>query len=87
MKRKVAYVYSPDIENYNYGPDHPMKPKKVAMTNDIVEHSDLLHHMNIYVGLLETPAGLGHRTKAVPFREVRRLHQRLLQGEGVFDDV
>ena len=49
MKRKVAYVYSPDIENYNYGPDHPMKPKKVAMTNDIVEHSNLLHHMNIYV--------------------------------------
>ena len=49
MKRKVAYVYSPEIENYNYGPDHPMKPKKVAMTNDIVEHFDLLQHMSLYV--------------------------------------
>ncbi len=49
MSRKVAYIYTPEIETYNYGPDHPMKPKKIAMTHDIVEKSDLLFHMDIYV--------------------------------------
>lgn len=49
MPKKVAYIYSPDIETYCFGPDHPMKPKKVAMTNDIVKHSDLIQHMDIYV--------------------------------------
>ncbi len=49
MNRKIAYIYDPQIEAYNYGPDHPMKPKKVAMTHDIVEHSGLLQHMDIYV--------------------------------------
>lgn len=48
MKRKVAYIYEPEIEAYNFGPDHPMKPKKVAMTHDIVEKSDLLHFMDLY---------------------------------------
>lgn len=42
MKNKVAYIFNPDIETYNFGPDHPMKPKKVAMTHDIVEKTDLL---------------------------------------------
>lgn len=42
MKNKIAYVYNPDIETYCFGPDHPMKPKKVAMTFDIVEKSNLL---------------------------------------------
>lgn len=49
MPRKVAYIYSPDIETYCFGPDHPMKPKKVAMTYDIVEKSHLLEHMDLYV--------------------------------------
>ena len=49
MKRKPAYIYSQDIESYNFGSDHPMKPKKVAMTHDIVEKSCLLEEMDIYV--------------------------------------
>ena len=70
MKRKVAYVYDPNIENYNYGPDHPMKPKKVAMTNDIVEHSELLQHMNIYVSSLEASAGERRRAEELPLGQV-----------------
>jgi histone deacetylase 1/2 len=50
MSRKVAYVYSPDIEGFSYGPDHPMKPKKIAMAHDIIEKSHLLEHMDLYVG-------------------------------------
>ena len=52
IKRKVAYVYDPDIESYNFGPNHPMKPKKVAMTHDIIEKSYLLENMSIYVLLI-----------------------------------
>lgn len=53
MSRKVAYIYSPEIEGYSYGPDHPMKPKKISMTHDIVEKSCLIEHMDLYVLLLE----------------------------------
>ena len=48
MTRKVAYIYHSDIETFHYGPDHPMKPKKVAMTHDIVEKSHLLSKMDLY---------------------------------------
>lgn len=49
MNRKVAYIYSPEIETFNYGPDHPMKPKKVAMTHDIVQNYHLLEKMALFV--------------------------------------
>lgn len=49
MQRKVGYIYSPEIEQVNFGHDHPMKPKKVAMTHDIIEKYNLLEHMKIYV--------------------------------------
>ena len=42
MNRKVGYIYTPEIETFNYGPDHPMKPKKIAMAHDIIKHSSLL---------------------------------------------
>lgn len=48
MNRTVAYLYDPAIETYNFGPDHPMKPKKVSMAHDIIFHMDLLPHMTIY---------------------------------------
>ncbi len=48
MVRKPAYVYSDEIETYNFGPDHPMKPKKVAMAHDIVNKTHLIEHMDLY---------------------------------------
>lgn len=48
MSNKVAYLYDPSIETFNFGPDHPMKPKKVAMTHDILSHTHLLQHMTLY---------------------------------------
>jgi len=48
-RKRVAYVYHDDIKNYNYGQDHPMKPKKVAMTNDLIHKYDLYHDMKVYV--------------------------------------
>lgn len=43
-------MYSPEIETFSYGPDHPMKPKKVAMTHDIVSGLGFLERMDLYVG-------------------------------------
>lgn len=48
MTRKVAYLYDSTIETYNFGPDHPMKPKKVSMAHDIISHSDLVSFMTLY---------------------------------------
>ena len=49
MNKKVAYIYNPEIESYCYGPDHPMKPKKIAMTHDIINKSGMLSLMDLYV--------------------------------------
>ncbi len=48
MNRKVAYIYNSEIDSFNYGPEHPMKPKKVALTHDIIEKSNLLDQMTLY---------------------------------------
>jgi len=48
MVRKPAYVYSDEVESYNFGPNHPMKPKKVAMTHDIIAHTSLIEHLDHY---------------------------------------
>lgn len=48
MERRAAYVYSSEIEKFNYGPDHPMKPKKIAMTHDILQQSEVLGHFDLY---------------------------------------
>lgn len=48
MERRAAYVYSPEIEKFNYGPDHPMKPKKISMTHDILQQTGCLHHFDLY---------------------------------------
>ena len=52
MNRKTAYIYSSEIEKYNYGPDHPMKPKKISMAHDILQQSDVLHNFDLYESYL-----------------------------------
>ena len=38
-----------EIKNYNYGPEHPMKPKRVAMTHDLITKYNMYHEMKVYV--------------------------------------
>lgn len=56
-KNRVAYIYHgtskidvlDDIKNYSYGQDHPMRPKRVAMTHDMIDKYDMYHDLKVYV--------------------------------------
>jgi len=62
-KRKVAYFYDgtklpfdplnfislDSVGNYHYGHDHPMKPKRIAMTHSLINHFKLYSHLHVYV--------------------------------------
>lgn len=39
------------MKNYNYGSEHPMKPKRAAMTHDLIVNYDMYHQMKVYVRL------------------------------------
>lgn len=49
MNRKVGYVYEPSLVDIHYGIDHPMKPMKVVLTNDLIEGYYLDEKMSCYV--------------------------------------
>lgn len=59
MRRRVAYIYAPEIEAYSYGPGHPMRPKKVALAHDIIAQSGLLEQMDLYCPPPALPSQLG----------------------------
>lgn len=40
---------SDDYTGYYYGPDHPMKPQRMAMTHQLVLGYGLHQHMDVYV--------------------------------------
>ncbi len=47
-KKKVAYFYDPNVGNYYYAPNHPMKPHRLALTHNLVLHYGLHKHMEVY---------------------------------------
>jgi acetoin utilization deacetylase AcuC-like enzyme len=47
-KRKVAYFYDESIANFYYGHDHPMKPKRIAMTHSLINHYKLYSLLHVY---------------------------------------
>ncbi|XP_060554018.1 histone deacetylase 3-like [Ruditapes philippinarum] len=44
----VAYSYDPDVGNFHYGPGHPMKPQRIALTHCLVMHYNLHKKMQVY---------------------------------------
>ncbi|XP_029648267.1 histone deacetylase 3 [Octopus bimaculoides] len=44
----VAYFYDPDVGNFHYGPSHPMKPHRIALTHCLVLHYGLYKKMKVY---------------------------------------
>eukprot|EP00794_Sanderia_malayensis_P008070 gene8070-8934_t len=46
--RRVAYFYDPDVGNFHYGPGHPMKPHRLALTHDLVINYGLYKKMEVY---------------------------------------
>jgi histone deacetylase 1/2 len=70
--KRVAYVYHrkissypipnlpvAEIKNYNYGPEHPMKPKRVAMTHDLITKYNMYHEMKVYVTFIFPTTNIG----------------------------
>ncbi|KAI2805529.1 hypothetical protein RDWZM_008776 [Blomia tropicalis] len=47
-KKRVTYFYDPEIGNFHYGPNHPMKPQRIAVTNCLVLNYNLHKYMNVY---------------------------------------
>ena len=47
-KPRVSYFYDPDVGNYHYGPNHPMKPHRLALTHNLVLNYGLYKKMEIY---------------------------------------
>jgi histone deacetylase 1/2 len=38
FNKKVTYYYDEDFGTYTYSTQHPMKPLRVAITDDLVKH-------------------------------------------------
>ncbi|XP_049851640.1 histone deacetylase B-like [Schistocerca gregaria] len=47
-KRHVCYYYSHDVANFHYGPNHPMKPHRLALTHSLILNYGLLPKMDVY---------------------------------------
>lgn len=47
-KRHVTYYYNPEVGNFHYGPKHPMKPHRLALTHSLVMEYGLLDKMDVF---------------------------------------
>lgn len=45
---RVVYFFDPDVGNFHYGPGHPMKPQRMAVTNCLVLNYGLQSKMSVY---------------------------------------
>jgi histone deacetylase 1/2 len=48
LGRNVAYFYNEDIGKFYYYKDHPMKPRRIAMTHSLLESFDVYRKMDVY---------------------------------------
>lgn len=46
--QKVIYFWDSEVGKFHYGPGHPMKPQRLAMTHSLVFNYDLHKKMDIY---------------------------------------
>ncbi|KAJ6234542.1 histone deacetylase rpd3 [Anaeramoeba flamelloides] len=47
-KKRISYFYDSDIGNFNYGGDHPMKPRRIRLTDDLITGYGLHKKMKVY---------------------------------------
>lgn len=47
-KRRIAYMYDPDVGNFHYGPGHPMKPHRIAVTHNLVMSYGMYKRMTVH---------------------------------------
>lgn len=48
LNHKVSYFYDPNVGNYHYGKNHPMKPHRIQITNSLVFDYGLHKKMAVY---------------------------------------
>lgn len=48
LNHKVSYFYLPEVGNYHYGKNHPMKPQRIQITNSLVFDYNLHKKMAVY---------------------------------------
>lgn len=46
--KKVSYFYDMDVAQFHYGPGHPMKPHRLALTHSLVLHYGLHNKMQMF---------------------------------------
>lgn len=46
-QRTIAYFHDLEVGNFHYGPSHPMKPHRLALTHALVSSYDLLKKMKV----------------------------------------
>ncbi|MHA1260935.1 MAG: hypothetical protein ACTSSA_02405 [Candidatus Freyarchaeota archaeon] len=49
MTGKLAIVYSDEYQKYYFGPDHPLRPKRLDLTVSLMESVGVLSHPNVIV--------------------------------------
>ncbi|KAJ6229254.1 histone deacetylase rpd3 [Anaeramoeba flamelloides] len=47
-KKRVSYFYDSDIGSFNYGGDHPMKPRRIKLAHDLITGYGLHKKMKVY---------------------------------------
>ena len=47
-KPKVTYFWDPEVGNFHYGNNHPMKPHRIAVTHSLVMNYGLQSKMNVF---------------------------------------
>ncbi len=46
--KRVSYIYDDAVGNFHYGPGHPMKPQRLALTHELILAYGLDKHMDVY---------------------------------------
>jgi len=49
FRHNITYYYDDEFGTFNYSTSHPMKPLRVAITDDLVGHYGLKKYMNCIV--------------------------------------
>ena len=47
-KRKVGYLYNPEIGNYSYGNKHFMDPKRISMAHSLITGFGIYQKLDVY---------------------------------------
>ncbi|KRY77851.1 Histone deacetylase 3, partial [Trichinella pseudospiralis] len=75
-RKRVAYFISPYVGDHHYGPGHPMKPQRVAVTNSLVYQYGLTKYMDTYMAMPASDENLKefHAPAYVDFLKKLNIH-------------